>query len=102
MYRKDRGTIRDARGGGVLIYINANYVSLINDSLNSFRCETLWIKIITGMNGFFNLGVCYRSPNAPPEEVENLFMVIKEASKHQAVIVGDFNFPWYKLEYIRI
>jgi len=82
MYRKDRGTIRDARGGGVLIYINANYVSLINDGLNLFKCETLWIKIITGMNGFFNLGVCYRSPNVPPEEVENLFMVIKEASKH--------------------
>jgi len=50
--------------------------------LNLFKCETLWIKIITGMNGFFNLGVCYRSPNVPPEEVENLFMVIKEASKH--------------------
>jgi len=102
MYRKDRGTIRDARGGGVLIYINAKYVSLINDSLNSFKCETLWIKIITGMNGFFNLGVCYRSQNAPSEEVENLFMVVKEASKHQAVIVGDFNFPginWNTLEY---
>ena len=46
MHRKDRCTIRDARGGGVLIYINANYVSLIDDSLNSFKCETLWIKII--------------------------------------------------------
>ena len=54
------------------------------------------------MNGFVNLGVCYRSPNAAPEEVENLFMVIKEASKHQAVTVGDFNFPginWNTLEY---
>jgi len=31
-----------------------------------------------------------------------LFMVIKEASKHQAVTVGDFNFPginWNTLEY---
>jgi len=36
MYRKDRGTIRDARGGGVLIYINANYVSLINDAWSKF------------------------------------------------------------------
>jgi len=61
-------------------------------TLNSIKCEALWIKIITGVNCFINLGVCYHSPNASSEEVENMFSSIKEVSKQQTVIVGDFNF----------
>jgi len=32
-----------------------------------------------GVNCFINFGVCYHSPNASSEEVENMFSSIKEA-----------------------
>jgi len=60
------------RGTGGLIFINAEYISLVNDSLNLFKYEMLYIRTSTGVNRFVNLGVCYRSPNAPREEIENL------------------------------
>jgi len=49
-------------------------------------------KIITGVNCFINLGVCYRSPTASSEDVENMFLSTKKASEQQTLIVGDFNF----------
>jgi len=88
MYRRDRSSVRDNRGGGVLIYVKEVCSTSGNNTLNSIKCEALWIKIITGVNCFINLGLCYRSPNASSEEVENMFSSIKEASKQQTVIVG--------------
>lgn len=102
MYRKDRGCIKENKGGGVLLYVKDTYNSVENTALTSKKCEALWVKIVTEINSFINIGVCYRSPNASSEEIENMFLTIKEASKHQAVIVGDFNYPginWQSFEY---
>ena len=88
MYRRNRSSVKDNMGGGVLIYVKEVCSTSGNNTLNSIKCEALWIKIITGVNCFINLGLCYRSPNASSEEVENMFSSIKEASKQQTVIVG--------------
>jgi len=81
MYRRDRSSVSDNRDGGVLIYVKEVYNTSENNTgtLNSIKCEALWIKIIMGVNCFINLGVCYHSPNASSEEVENMFSSIKEA-----------------------
>jgi len=33
-------------GGGVLIYVKEVYNTSENDTINSIKCEALWIKII--------------------------------------------------------
>ena len=47
------------------------------------------------------VGVCYRSQAASEHELEELFRTIEKASKGQALIMGDFNYPkinWDTLE----
>jgi hypothetical protein len=37
--------------------------------------------------------VCYKSPSIEDYELEQLFCSIKEASRNQVLIMGDFNYP---------
>jgi hypothetical protein len=39
------------------------------------------------------VGVCYKSPNADCNEVEELFKVIEKAAEDKVLLMGDFNFP---------
>ena len=39
LYRKDRNSVRDDRGGGVLLYIKSEYTSCNHDKLNSLSRE---------------------------------------------------------------
>jgi ribonuclease P/MRP protein subunit RPP40 len=93
IYRKDRSEVSAKRGGGVLLYVKLDYVSFENEKLNVIPCESLWVKIATGLNSYINFGVCYRSQLAPEDEVNLMFSAIKESAKVQSIIVGDFNYP---------
>ena len=54
-----------------------------------------------GHKDFTIVGVCYRSQTATEKEIYDMFRAISIASKHQALIMGDFNYAginWETLE----
>ena len=52
--------------------------------------ETVWCKIVSG-NSKLNVGLVYRSPNINEEGNTKITNVIKEVSKGDCIIMGDFN-----------
>ena len=72
------------------------------EELNFLQNESVWVKITeSGQTDFSVVGVCYRNQTATKREVYDMFRAISIASKHQALIMGDFNYPgvnWVTLE----
>ena len=101
MYRKDRDSIRNNRGGGVILYVNEEIVSQEIEYLNSVKCESVWSELVISKSCRLSVGVCYKNPTIEDWELNNLYSVIQQASVHQTMIMGDFNFPsidWQTLE----
>ena len=98
MFRKDR---RVRRGGGVILYIKESiqaYEITLKSEADSV--EAIWCNIVT-RNSTLTIGVVYRSPNIGQEEDVKLQNVIREVSKGECVIMGDFNhghIQWESLE----
>ena len=62
--------------------------------------EAIWCNIVT-RNSTLTIGVVYRSPNIGQEEDVKLQKAIREVSKGECVIMGDFNhghIQWESLE----
>ena len=62
--------------------------------------ETIWCNIAT-KNSTLTIGLIYHSPNIRQEDDEKLHNAIKEISKTECVIMGDFNhghIQWKSLE----
>ena len=103
LFRKDRDSTEKQRGGGVAIYIKNELDSMRVDELNDLNFpESVWCKICC--NGEITLlGVCYRVPCNKKVSDEALYKLIDTVSKHNVIIMGDFNFPeldWGKPEEI--
>ena len=98
MFRKDR---RERRGGGVILYIKESiqaYEITLKSEADSV--EAIWCNIVT-RNSTLTIGVVYRSPNIGQEEDVKLQKAIREVSKGECVIMGDFNhghIQWESLE----
>jgi hypothetical protein len=94
LYRRDRCEVKTNKGGGgVLIYVKEGLTTMENVELNTLICEAMWIKIYLESGSFLNFGVCYRCNSTTLEETEQMFSAIRNSTKNQAVIVGDFNYP---------
>ena len=52
--------------------------------------EAVWCNVVTG-NSTLTVGLVYRSPNISMEENEKIHNAIKEVSKRDCIIMGDFN-----------
>ena len=50
----------------------------------------MWCNIVTG-NSTLTVGLVYRSPNISTDENEKIQNAIKEVSKRDCIIMGDFN-----------
>ena len=50
----------------------------------------MWCTIVTG-NSTLTVGLVYRSPNISTDENEKIQNAIKEVSKRDCIIMGDFN-----------
>ena len=101
VYRKDRSETKNAKGGGVLLYVHSSLTCSECLDLNRYKCESVWVKIHTGSSSDFIVGCVYRSPAALKEENDQLFDLIHYASSQQALIIGDFNYPgiyWVNLD----
>ena len=89
MFRKDR---LGRRGGGFILYnikesIQAYEIKLEKEA----ECEeAVWCNIVTG-NSTLTVGLVNRSPNISIEKNEKIHNAIKEVSKRDCIIMGDFN-----------
>ena len=72
LYRKDRGTLNEKKGGGVALYVRNALHSAGYDDLNLKKCEGIWCKIYGNKGNDFVVGVCCRSQEAD-NEVDRLF-----------------------------
>ena len=88
MFRKDR---LGRRGGGVILYIKESIQAYEIQLEKEAECEeAVWCNIVTG-NSTLTVGLVYRSPNISIEENEKMHNAMKEVSKRDCIIMGDFN-----------
>ena len=88
MFRKDR---LGRRGGRVILYIRESIQAYEIEIEKEAECEeAVWCNIVTG-NSTLTVGFVYRSPNISIDENEKVQNAIKEVSKRDCIIMGDFN-----------
>ena len=97
MFRKDR---IGRRGGGVILYVKE---SIQADEIKLEReadCdEAVWCTIVSG-NSKLTIGLVYRSPNINKEDNTKIKTAIKEVSKGECIIMGDFNHGHMQWNYL--
>ena len=98
IFRKDRQV---RTGGGVIMYIKDSIQAYEIQMEKEAECEeAMWCNIAI-TNSTLTIGLIYRSPNIREEDDEKLHNAIKEISKRECVIMGDFNhghIQWKSLE----
>ena len=97
MFRKDR---RERRGGGVILYIKTS-IKAYEKTLKSEAGyeKAIWCNKVTKKSTLTI--VVYRSPNIEQQGDVKLQKAIREVSKGECVIMGDFNhghIQWKSLE----
>ena len=96
MFRRDR---IGRRGGGVILYVKES-IQAYEIKLESKADEAVWCKIVSG-NSKLTIGLVYRSPNINEADNTKIQNAIKEVSKGECIIMGDFNhghIQWKSLE----
>ena len=79
------------RGGGVILYIKESVQAYEIKLEREADCnDAVWCKIDTG-NSNLTIGLVYRNPNINEEDNVTIQNVIKEVSKEECIIMGDFN-----------
>ena len=92
-FRKDRSATRVGKGGGVLLYVSNELRYVAVETLNAFKCESIWIELQDDYRANVIVGVCYKCPLVSEQELKEIFNVIRNAGKSRCLIVGDFNYP---------
>ena len=88
MFRRDR---IGRRGGGVILYVKESIQAYEIKLEREADCdEAVWCKIVSG-NSKLTIGLVYRSPNINEEDNTKIKNAIKEVSKGECIIMGDFN-----------
>ena len=93
VYRKDRFSVKHARGGGVLLYVRNSLLSVESNYLNTLQNESVWCEVHGGSNSSVLVGVVYKSPSAEPDEVNNMLSMLRSISGKRVLVMGDFNYP---------
>ena len=88
MFRRDR---IGRRGGGVILYVKESIQAYeIKLEKEADYDEAVWCKIVSG-NSKLIIGLVYQSPNINEEDNTKIQNAIKEVSKGECIIMGDFN-----------
>ena len=88
MFRRDR---IGRRGGGVILYVKESIQAYeIKLESEADYDEAIWCKIVSG-NSKLTIGLVYRSPNINEADHTKIQNAIKEVSKGECIIMGDFN-----------
>ena len=88
MFRRDR--IGRSGGGSILTGKESIQADEIKLEREANYDEAVWCKIVSG-NSKLTIGLVYRSPNINEEGNIKIQNAIKEVSKGECVIMGDFN-----------
>ena len=98
MLKKDR---IGRRGGGVILHIKESVQAYEVKLEREADCdEAVWCNIVTG-NSTLTIGLVYRSLNINEEDNTKTQNAIKEVSKGECIIMGEFNhehIQWKSLE----
>ena len=101
MFRRDR---IGRRGGGVILYVKESIQAYGIKLEREADCdEAVWCKIVSG-NKKLTIRIFYRSPSINEEDNTNIQNAMKEVSKGECIIMGDFNhghIQWKSLESTR-
>ena len=88
MSRRDR---IGRRGGGVILYVKESIQAYeIKLEREADYDEAVWCKIVSG-NKKITIGLVHRSPNINEDDNIKIQNAIKEVSKGECIIMGDFN-----------
>jgi len=96
IYRKDRKTLIDKGGGGVVIMIKPHYDCEECPDLYT-ACELKWIKLTNHKKESILVGAFYREPKSTMEALEQLVLSISRIFKSnkyrncKIFLGGDFN-----------
>ena len=98
MFRRNR---IGRRGGGVILYVKESIQAYeIKLESEADYDEAVWCKIVSGSKKL-TIGLVYRSPIINEEDNTKIQNAIKEVSKGECIIMGDFNhghIQWKSLE----
>ena len=98
MFRKDR---IGRRGGGVILHVKESIQAYkIKLEREADYDEAVWCKLVSG-NKKLTIGLVYESPNINENDNTKIQNAIKEVSKGECIIMGDFNhghIQWKSLE----
>jgi len=97
LFRKDRVSESQCRGGGVALYIKDTLRSRLSDKLNTSNFgESIWCTIDLADTSLL-VGVCYRSTSSSEDNndklIELLHTAVEESESSQLLLMGDFNYP---------
>ena len=98
MFRKDR---QERMGSGVIMHIKEYIQAYELQMEKEAECEETTGCNIATKNSTLMIGHIYRSPSIRQQDDEKLHNAIKEISKRECVIMGDFNhghIQWKSLE----
>ena len=98
MFRRD---CIGRRGGEVILYIKESIQTYKIKINREAGCdEAVWNNIVT-RNSTLTIGLVYQSPNINEEDNSKIQNAIKEVSKGECIIIGNFhhgNIQWKYLE----
>ena len=78
-------------GEGVILYVKESIQAYeIKLESEADYDEVVWCKIVS-RNSKLTIGLVYRSPNINEEDNTKIQNAIKEVSKGECIIMGDFN-----------
>ena len=88
MFKRDR---IGRRGGGIILYVKESIQAYeIKLEREADYGEAVWCIIVSG-NSKLTIELVYRSPNINEEDNTKIQNAIKEVSKRECIIMGDFN-----------
>ena len=98
LFRRDR---IGRMGGAVILYVKESIQAFEIKLEMEADCDiAVWCKIVSG-NSKLTIRLVYRSPNIDKEDNTKLQNAIKEVSKGECIIIGDFShghIQWKSLE----
>ena len=75
------------------MYVSNELRCVAVETLNAFKCESLWIEIHNDSRANVIVGVCYKCLLVSEQELKEMFNAIKHAAESRCLILGDFNYP---------
>ena len=83
--------LQHSSGGGVSLYVKESIQAYEIKLEREADCdEAVWCKIVSG-NSKLTFRLVYRSPSINEEDNTKIQNAIKEVSKGECIIMGDFN-----------